>query len=178
MTESNPPILDDELQRLIDGDLGDEAQWELLNRIETELPARWRSVALGFVEAQALRTALREAESAEASPQKIVQFQAASTAFLSSRTMIAASIALLMGVLLGTLFRPTGASPEPVDALIAQSSPAAAASAPSSFQAMKSIELALRDHGLQPVMTKAVFQADLPDGRRLLLPIQQLSLNP
>jgi hypothetical protein len=178
MTESNPPTMDDQIQRLIDGELGDEPQWELLNRIDTESPARWRSVALGFVEAQVLRTSLREEESAETSTEKIVRLPASRTAFLSSRTMIAASITLLIGVALGTLFRPNIRSRELVDQVIAQSSPAAAPSAPSSFQAMKSIELALRDRGLQPVVTEAVFQADLPDGRRLLLPIQQLSVNP
>ncbi len=64
-------ITQDEIDALVDGELNDTYRYDLLQRIEQE-PAQWRRVALAFLEAQSIQTALRT-PSKEIAPLKLIQ---------------------------------------------------------------------------------------------------------
>ncbi|MDF1852234.1 MAG: hypothetical protein P1U85_15450 [Verrucomicrobiales bacterium] len=178
MNETNQAELEERIQSLVDGHLDDEQRMALLHWIDEEAPAAWRSVALGYVETEALRSAFRAQDDAAAS-KKVSPFPAKTSSQHRVVTVLVAAVAMILGVFLGGGFRQFSDPATTEAPLIAEVSPAEApAPVPPSFQAIESLDLALRDRGLQPVISKAIYQAELPDGRTLLVPIQRLTVQP
>ena len=94
------------------------------------------------------------------------------------RTVWIAAAAIVFGVFMEVGIRvpeSTSSETQPAIAVNEEERPTAI---PPSFRAIESLDLALKDRGFEPVVSKAIYRAELPDGRRLLLPVQRLSFQP
>ena len=98
-------ITQDEIDALVDGELNDTYRYDLLQRIEQE-PEQWRRVALAFLEAQSIQTALRT-PSKEIAPPKVIQPAAPPTTVrnrFSWRDFAILACSMLASLLLGYVF--------------------------------------------------------------------------
>jgi len=124
-----PPISDEQLDRLVDGELDETARRALLGTLETE-PDGWRRCALAFLEAQTWRQALGGVVPAPAPTAEIIPAAAAAakasrwhTANLwAGRLAIAASllVAVVLGAMVGPTFRRAGAPSAIAPPVVAQ----------------------------------------------------------
>jgi hypothetical protein len=187
MNELNPDEMERQIQLLIDRELSDEQQVELLRRIDENAPGAWRTVALRYVETDVLRSLFEEEErwshppgviplSSTDSPDLPVSTRERSASLF--RTVWIAAAAIVFGVFMEVGIRvpeSTSSETQPAIAVNEEERPTAI---PPSFRAIESLDLALKDRGFEPVVSKAIYRAELPDGRRLLLPVQRLSFQP
>ena len=100
MTEPSQVGMDQEIQRLIDRELDDTQRMQLLQRIEQEAPEAWRTVALGYVEAELMRSVFEEGEG-EKSTEKVVSISSERPRSNRLRTVAIAAAAVILGVLIG-----------------------------------------------------------------------------
>ena len=178
MTEPSQDRMDQEIQRLIDRELNDDQRMQLLQRIDTEAPEAWRTIALGYLEADLIRSVFEE-EREEVNPDVVVPISASAPDRSRWRTVAVAAAAVILGIFVGVgVPLPDFSSSEEVPPLAEGQESGTSEEVPPSFQAIESLDLALRDRGLEPVVSKAFYRAELPDGRRLVLPIQTLSFQP
>lgn len=165
-----------QIQRLIDGGLDEEQQVSLLQEIDKESPEAWRTLALGYIEAEVLRSVFEELEDVQ--EQMVTPFSINRRRNVRFRVAAIAALAMIFGLVLGASiqsFIPASDSKIPI---AGENTFPKEAPVPPSFQAIESLDLALRDRGFEPVISRAVYKAELPDGRRLLLPVQRLSFQP
>lgn len=173
MKESDPQKINRQIPQLVDGTLGENAEIELLNLIETSYPEAWRTLALAHIEARVIKSAFAE-EAAEDSTGPENTHRSANH---FKTVFIAAAAALGIGLFAGHFISPKAQQPNFTEAA---GTPAGSGTAPaagsSHFQTIESLKTAFQNRGLHPAVSNAVYQTELPDGRRLYLPIQTLSL--
>lgn len=175
-SQTDESVMDTQIQRLIDGALEEEQRLSLLQQIDRESPESWRDVALGYIEGEVLRSAFRE-EEAELE-QKVTPFPVDQRKSSGFHLAAIAALAMILGAVLGSSIQSSLVAPEPTIPVAEKITIQQEAPVSPSIQAIESLDLALRDRGLEPVISKAVYRAELPDGRRLILPVQRLSFQP
>lgn len=158
------PELEEQIQALVDGELDHKERKDLLENIGREAPQQWRTLALGFVENQMLREGLGGIHRAKANHSTF-------PAWLK----IAAVMAL--GVFSG-YFLPRQSPPPMTPEHTAESAePSVELDTEVSQLAQSRIERisdAVSEKGFNPVLETTLIQADLGDGRSLVIPLNRL----
>jgi hypothetical protein len=152
------------IQALIDGELSAPARKDLLLDLEKHYPEHWRTLALGFVEAQLLGEALIARQNSHT-------FRA----FFPNILRIAAILAV--GAFLGVLFSQQLQPPPSLDSVAVQ--PTTPLLPPEDVveitqSRIDRISDAVSEHGFNPVIERTLIEADLGEGRRLVIPLNRL----
>jgi len=153
------PDLDPILARLVDGDLDPAALREALARVEAA-PDGWRRCALAFLEARALDDALR-------APAPAVR-----RAGPTRRRPLRLRPALAAAVALAAFGAGWLAGPRPAPAVRPAPPPPTIATKPAAPERRPAEEP--RDYRVD--LQRRVLAARLPDGRRVLVPVDRVSL--
>ena len=156
--------LENKIQALVDGELSSQARKEFLLDLENSHPELWRTVALGFVEGQLLQDALIDRQSDKKAP-----------AVFPSFLRIAAT--LTIGALLGGFFTQQLRPPAPKE--IASAIPTTQSTDDDGVveiarSRIDRISEAVSEQGFNPVIERTLIQADLGEGRRLIIPLNRL----
>lgn len=156
--------LENKIQALVDGELSPPARKELLLDLENAYPEHWRTLALGFVEAQVLRDALIDRQSEQKAPVLFPSF-------------IRIAAILTIGAFLGGFFTQQLRPPAPKE--IASTLPATQPTAEEDVveiaqSRIDRISEAVAEQGFNPVIERTLIQADLGEGRRLIIPLNRL----
>lgn len=172
----NKPISEPWIDRLVDGELSADEYRLALQRLETQ-PDGWRQCALGFLEAQALRSELTELSQREP-PRPTVQPVAAVVhpwrRWGGSLAACAASFALAFGLAREFLPAPAPAHPTVDHVANRQESPAVAPAsrepdhAPHTEKALGRYQLVVDGPGGPQLVEVPVYAADDPRAQFLL----------
>ncbi len=167
----------EKIQLLIDGGLNEDQQVKLLRQIDEEAPEAWRTVALGYHESEVLRSVFQEESMTESTI--VVPLAENKTSKNFWATTAIAAVATILGIIVGVGFQPDWGPADSPSSPMAEETQSEPSDSPSpNFQAIESLDLALRERGLNPVVSNAMYQAELSDGRTLYLPIKRLSFQP
>ena len=156
--------LETRIQALADGELSPPARKELLLDLENSYPEHWRTLALGFVEGQVVRDAFVSRQS-----------EKNASAVFSTFLRIAAILAI--GAFLGGFFtqqlRPP--APKEIASTLPVTQPTAQEDVVEIAQSrIDRISEAVAEQGFNPVIERTLIQADLGEGRRLIIPLNRL----
>ena len=170
----------DKMSRLLDGEMTETERRFFLQNIDKNHPEKWRELALGFVENQivieALRSRRQNKQSKSPSSRK--------TASWNFAWMGGVAAALILGLFLGTLqigqdthsqtsqiITPTQKGPS--TSIAANRNIALAGG----VQPLERLNSVLKKQGYDPQMTRGYIEAEMADGRQLIVPISQLAMS-
>ena len=156
--------LENKIQAMVDGELSSRARKEFLLELEKSYPEHWRTLALGFAERQLLRDALIDRLNEKKGP---IVFPA----FLRFAAILA------VGAFLGVFFIQQQLPPAPAETAFAQ--PVHQVSPEEGVveiaqSRIDRISDAVTEHGFHPVIERTLIEADLGEGRRLIIPLNRL----
>lgn len=168
MPASNCPITDQDLDRLVDGELSPAEQRELLAALETS-PNQWRRCALAYVEAQSLRREF----GGVIEPLTVVPPAAPSTPSAPARSAkgpLALAAVLLMATGVGFATRGVWSPGAPADAPLANAPPIQPPAAALEAPPAKSLAAAPAQRPDSPDPDVVTFWTNDEQGNRRSLP--------
>jgi hypothetical protein len=169
--------------RLVDGEMTPAERQAFLQNLDQNSPESWRDLALGFVENQMITEALRAHEEVPiAEPISIKRSPVWSPSWLG-----ATAAALLLGLIVGAIsMGPENSNSS--DPITRTEDPPTTTADPSpvdrrqtyltgGIQPLEDLNSSLRDQGYQPRMTRGYLEAQLKDGRSVIVPISQMAFD-
>ena len=169
--------------RLVDGEMTHEERQAFLQILDQDSPESWTDLALGFVEGQMITEALRgHEEFTIAHPAPMIRSSAWSPCWLG-----ATAAALLLGLIVGAIsMRPDNpVSVQPISRSDDPPTPTAdrfpvdrrQTYLTGGIQPLEELNSSLRNQGYRPRMTRGYLEAQLEDGRSVIVPISQMALD-
>jgi hypothetical protein len=168
------------MTRLLDGEMTAQERHVFLQDLDRNHPQGWRDLALGFVENQMITEALRSDQAGEID--HVFPLKKPSPWNIARVVKIAA--VFLLGLFLGNMIwsgypqsepsRDIALNPEQVETSKASTRNIALAG---NVQPIEKLNATLKEQGYKPQMTHGYIEAQLADGRQLIVPISHLAMN-
>ena len=156
--------LENKIQTLVDGELSSQARKEFLHELKNSYPEHWRTLALGFVEGQLLRDAFMDGQNDK---KRATVFPA----------ILRIAAILAVSAFLGVFFNQEHRPPAPTETVSAQPVTPVSPEEEVGEIAQSRIDRisdAVSEHSFNPVIERTLIEADLGEGRRLIIPLNRL----